>query len=80
MDENEIDPEPTPNSELKEVVIKLPGVGEPDSSVSIVTGYGLGDRSSISGEGGGFFLYPVRPAGSGAHPDSHNGYRGPSSG
>jgi hypothetical protein len=35
-----------------------------------VAGYELGDRGSIAERGGGFFLYPVRPAGSGAHPAS----------
>jgi hypothetical protein len=49
---------------------------EPGSSVSIVTGYGLGDRGSIPGGGGGFFFYPLRPAGSA----SHNGCRGNSPG
>jgi hypothetical protein len=55
-------------------------IGEPGSSVSTVTGYGLDDRGSIPGGGGGFFLYPLRPACSGAHPASHSGYRGPSPG
>jgi hypothetical protein len=31
-------------------------VKEPGRSVSIVTGYGLGDRDSNPGKGGGFFL------------------------
>jgi hypothetical protein len=47
------------------------------SSVSIVTGYGLGGRGSIPGGGRGFFFYPLRPAGSGAHPACHSWYRGP---
>jgi hypothetical protein len=33
--------------------------GEPGSSVSIVTGCGLGDQGSIPNGGGGFFLYPA---------------------
>jgi hypothetical protein len=53
---------------------------ESGSSVSIVTGYGLGDRGSIPDRGGGFLLYSLRPSGSGTHPVSHNGYRGPSPG
>jgi hypothetical protein len=43
---------------------------EPGSSVSIVTSYGLGDRGSIPDGGGGFFLYPLCLAFSGAHPAS----------
>jgi hypothetical protein len=40
--------------------------GELVSLVSIVTDSGVGDRGSIPDEGGGVFLYPLLPAGSGA--------------
>jgi hypothetical protein len=40
---------------------------EPDSSISAVTGYGLGDRGLVHDRSGGFFLYRMRPASSGAH-------------
>jgi hypothetical protein len=43
---------------------------EPGSSVSIMTGFGMGDRGSIFYGGGGFFLYPLGPAGSVANPAS----------
>jgi hypothetical protein len=43
---------------------------EPGSSVSIVTGNGLGHRGLIPDRGGGFFLYPLHPVGSGVHSDS----------
>jgi hypothetical protein len=39
-------------------------VGEPGSSVSIVSGYGLDDRAIVvqsPAEVGGFFLYPLCP-------------------
>jgi hypothetical protein len=42
----------------------------PGSSISIVAGYGLGDRCLIPDRGGGFFLYPLHLAGSVAHPVS----------
>jgi hypothetical protein len=45
-------------------------IREPDSSVSIVTGYGLGNQASIPDRGGEFFLYLLCQAGSGAHPAS----------
>jgi hypothetical protein len=44
--------------------------GEPGSSVSIVTGNRLGGRGSIPDRGRGFFLWSLRPDGSGAHPAS----------
>jgi hypothetical protein len=40
------------------------------SSVSIVTGYRLGDQGSIPDGGRRFFLYPLHPASSGSHPAS----------
>jgi hypothetical protein len=40
---------------------------EPGSSISIVAGYGLGDQGLMPHRGGGFFLYPLHPAGSGKH-------------
>jgi hypothetical protein len=40
------------------------------SSVSTVTSYSLGGRSSIPRRGGGYFTHPLRPAVSGAHPAS----------
>jgi hypothetical protein len=43
---------------------------------SSVAGYGLGDRSSIPDRGGGFFLYPVLPAGCGARVVSCTGVQG----
>jgi hypothetical protein len=41
------------------------------SSISIVTGSGLGDQHSVPNRGGGFFLYPLCSADSGAHPASY---------
>jgi hypothetical protein len=41
---------------------------EPCSSVNTVTGYGLGGRKSNPGRGGGFFIHPLGPTGSEAHP------------
>jgi hypothetical protein len=35
-----------------------------------VTGYGLGEQGSIPDGGRGFFIYPLRPASSGARPAS----------
>jgi hypothetical protein len=46
-------------------------MSEAGSSVSIVAGYGLGDRGSIRDRGTGFFLKPVRKADSGAHTASY---------
>jgi hypothetical protein len=43
---------------------------EPGSQVSIVTGYGLGNRGLIPDRGREFFLYPLSPAGRGVHPPS----------
>jgi hypothetical protein len=53
------------------IIMPLLHLYEPISSVSIVTGYGLVDRGSIPYGGGGFFLYPLLPAGSGANPASY---------
>jgi hypothetical protein len=46
-------------------------VVQPGSSVSIVIGYGLGERGSIPDRGRGSLLYRLLPAGSGAHPASY---------
>jgi hypothetical protein len=65
---------------MVENFVSYSNIGEPSSSVSIVTGYRLGGWGSIPNGGGGFFLYLLHPAGSGAHPASYSGYRGSSPG
>jgi hypothetical protein len=54
---------------------------QPGSSVSIVSGYGLGDRAievRCSAEAKGFFLQPVCPDQLWGPPNLlYNGYRGP---
>jgi hypothetical protein len=47
---------------LRSLYLGVIAPSEPGSSVSIVTGYGLGDRGSIPDGGRGFFLYPLRPS------------------
>jgi hypothetical protein len=42
----------------------------PSTGLCTVSDYGLGDRGSTPDGDRGFFLYPLRPAGSGAHPAS----------